>query len=124
WQRRLEEHGVRFVEHREITAFVRDGGVCVGLETPGEVLTAVDVTDELTGVAAAGTLTIAIRVYDTTIAAIGDNVHVLADGRSLASAGVIVEVVDEVVHVAVPERDAPAVALAASTGSATIAIAP
>ncbi|MEM9515150.1 MAG: hypothetical protein AAGA42_09870 [Actinomycetota bacterium] len=90
----------------------------------GEVLTAVDVASEGAGVAAQGTLTIAIRSYEPTITAVGDSVHVLAEGRSVSDSGVVVDVVDDVVHVAVPETDAPAVAWAASTGSATIAVAP
>ncbi len=90
----------------------------------GEVLTDVDVAGATTGVAPDGTLTIAIRAYDTTIATMGDHVHVLAEGRSVSDAGVVVDVVDDIVHVAVPERDAPAVAAAASSSTATLAIAP
>ncbi|MEM8619985.1 MAG: hypothetical protein AAGF73_09705 [Actinomycetota bacterium] len=90
----------------------------------GEVLTTIDIAADTAGVAAAGSLTIAIRSYDPSTARVGDSVHILAEGRSLSSAGVVVEVTDAVVHVAVPERDAPAVALASNNGTATIAVAP
>ena len=90
----------------------------------GEILTAVDVGGDTSGIAAAGSLTIAIRAYDAPIARVGDNVHVLAEGLSLSPAGMVVDVIDDVVHVAVPESDAPAVALAANNGTATIAVAP
>ena len=45
-------------------------------------------------------------------------------GTRVQEIGAIVDVIDDVVHVAVPESDAPAVALAANNGTATIAVAP
>lgn len=88
----------------------------------GEVLTSFDVVSRPGPGAAADTGEIVVGVSDPLArdVAVGITVQVVADGLVLAGSGRVVEVVDDVVFVAVDERDGPIVAAAAQQGIASL----
>jgi hypothetical protein len=88
----------------------------------GDVLTTVDVTAR-TGPAAraeVGTVVVGLSDQHGLHAPIGAPVLVAADGLLLADAATVVDVIDDVVFVAVAAADGPAVAAAAQQGLATL----
>lgn len=84
----------------------------------GEVLTSFDVASRPGPASAADVGEVVVTVADplTHSAAVGLQVRIVADGLVLAVSGRVVDVVDDVVFVAVDERDGPAVAAAARSG--------
>jgi hypothetical protein len=84
----------------------------------GEVLTSFDVTSRPGPAAGADTGDVVVAVSDPLArnVVVGTNVQIVADGLVLADSGTVTEVVDEVVLVAVDERDGPIVAAAAQQG--------
>jgi translation initiation factor IF-2 len=94
--------------------------------TDGEVLTSFDVTSRpgAAGRADAGEVVVAVSDPLARNVVIATNVQIVADGLVLADSGEVVEVVDEVVFVAVDERDGPIVAAAAQQGIAALVYLP
>lgn len=92
----------------------------------GEVLVDVDILVASGPAAGAPAGTVVVGVVDPLMrgAGAGDRVVIAADGGLIASSGVIVRVVDDVAFVAVAPGDAPAVAAAARSGSASLVYVP
>jgi len=88
----------------------------------GEVLTQLDITDAVGPAANAemGTAVVALSDPLARNVVVGLRVQVAADGLILTDAAVVTDVFDDVVFVAIDERDAPAVAAAAQQGIATL----
>lgn len=88
----------------------------------GEVLTELDIAVRPGPAARApeGTVVVAITDPLARVAPIGAPVRVAAEGLVVAESASIVDIVDDVVFVAVAPRDAPAVAGAAQRGLATL----
>ena len=88
----------------------------------GEVVTDLDITalPGPAGRARAGTVVVALSDPLSRGVTIGLNVRVAADGLVLAEEASIVEVIDDVIFVAVDASDAPAVAAAAQQGIASL----
>jgi hypothetical protein len=88
----------------------------------GEVLTSFDVVSRPGPAAGADDGDVVVTVADPLArgVAVGTNVQIVADGLVLADSGRVVEVVDEVVFVAVDEPDGPIVAAAAQQGIASL----
>lgn len=88
----------------------------------GEVLTSFDVISRPGPAAGADTGDVVVTVSDPLARSVvvGMNVQVVADGLVLADSGRVVDVVDEVVFVAVDELDGPIVAAAAHQGIASL----
>jgi len=94
--------------------------------TAGEVLVDVDVTAGHLPVALipAGWRGVPIAEGVPTGAIVGDRVAAASGGVLLAEDGVVVGRVEQTVVVAVPESEAPAVAMAASAGELTLLLVP
>ena len=94
--------------------------------TVGEVITAADLAIGPGPAAAADSGQVVVPVSDPLVVAppIGATVRVYSDGLVLAADARIVDVVDDVVYVAVDERDGPAVAAAAQFRQASIVFVP
>ena len=92
----------------------------------GEVLTDVDVTSRAgpASFADAGTVVVAVSDPLARNVAVGLAVQVSADGFVIADGAVVTAVVDDVVFVAVAERDGPGVAAAAQQGVASLLFLP
>lgn len=88
----------------------------------GEVLTELDIADRRgpASLADAGTVVVALADPLSRDVAIGLEVHVAADGVVLARTATIVDVVDEIVFVAVDAGDGALVAAAAQQGIASL----
>lgn len=88
----------------------------------GDVLTTVDITARPGPAARAEVGTVVVGLADPlgSHAAIGAPVQVAADGLLLADAATVVDVIDDVVFVAVDAADGPAVAAASQQGLATL----
>ena len=88
----------------------------------GEILTELDITDRRgpAALADAGTVVVALADPLGRDVAIGLEVQIAADGIVLAGAATIVEVVDDVVFVAVAAGDGAVVAAAAQRGIASL----
>jgi hypothetical protein len=88
----------------------------------GEVVTELDITalPGPAGRARAGTVVVALSDPLSRGVTIGLSVQVAADGVVLAEAASVVEVVDDVIFVAVDASSAPAVAAAARQGVASL----
>ena len=88
----------------------------------GDVLTTVDVTARPGPAARAEVGSVVVGLSDPhgPHAAIGSPVQVAAEGVLLADRATVVDVIDEVVFVAVEAADGPAVAAAAHQGLATL----
>jgi hypothetical protein len=88
----------------------------------GEVLTSLDVVARPGPAAGADDGEIVVTVSDPLArnVVVGMDVQVVADGLVLADAGRVVEVIDEVVFVAVHEHQGPIVAAAAQQGLASL----
>ena len=92
----------------------------------GEVLTAVDITDVVGPAALAEPGTVVVALSDPLARSVvpGLRVEVTADGLVLADSAAVTDVVDDVIFVAVGERDAAAVAAAAQQGVASLVYLP
>ena len=92
----------------------------------GEVVVAADLAtaDGPAALADAGTLVVGITDPLARDVRIGLEVQVAAEGSSLAERATVVDLADDVIFVAVDARDAPMVAAAARTSSASILFAP
>jgi len=92
----------------------------------GEVLTTVDVTGVAGPAALAEPGTVVVALSDPLARSVvpGLHVEVAADGLVLADDAVVTDVVDDVIFVAVTERDAAAVAAAAQQGTASLVYLP
>jgi hypothetical protein len=88
----------------------------------GEVLTELDVISRPgpAALAEAGTVVVALSDPLARDVAVGQSVQVSADGVVIADSATVTGVVDEVVFVAVTERDGPIVAAAAQQGTASL----
>ena len=88
----------------------------------GEVLTTLDVTGSVGPAALAEPGTVVVALSDPLARAVivGLDVQVTADGLVLADAARVTGIVDEVIFVAVSERDGPVVAAAAQQGIASL----
>lgn len=88
----------------------------------GEVLTAVDIADVAGPAALAEPGTVVVALSDPLARSVvpGLRVDVAADGLLLADSATVADVVDDVIFVAVAERDAAAVAAAAQQGIASL----
>ena len=88
----------------------------------GEVMTELDVTalPGPAGRATAGTVVVALSDPLSRGVTIGLNVQVAADGLVLAESATVVEVIDDVIFVAVDAPTAPTVAAAAQQGIASL----
>jgi hypothetical protein len=88
----------------------------------GEVLTGLDVTARSGPAALAERGTVVVALADPLAPDVtaGLHVQVVADGLVIADGARITGVVDDVIFVAVASDDAPAVAAAAQTGSASL----
>lgn len=88
----------------------------------GEIVVAVDLAPSSSPVALAPPGTVVVPVADplVTDAAVGSAVMVASEGIVLAASGVVVDVADGVVLVAVSEREASMVAAAASRSIASL----
>lgn len=89
---------------------------------PGEVVTRVDVTARPGPASLAEPGTAVVAMSDPLARGIvtGIAVRVVADGLVLAERATVVDVVDEVIFVAVVDHDAPSVAAAARQGIASL----
>ena len=92
----------------------------------GEVLVASDLTQAFGPAARTEPGTVVVGLTDSLSrhVAIGLSVQVVAEGLVLASEATVVEVVDEVIFVAIPEREAPAIAAAAHSGLTSLVYLP
>jgi len=92
----------------------------------GEVLVATDLTQAHGPAArtAPGTVVVGLTDSLSRDVAIGLSVQVVAEGLVLASEATVVEVIDEVIFVAVSEREAPAIAAAAHSGLTSLVYVP
>ena len=92
----------------------------------GEVLTALDVTGRAGPAALADGGTVVVAVSDPLVrnVTVGLTVRVSADGVVLADAAMVTGVADDIVFVAVEERDGPSVAAAAQQGIASLLFLP
>ena len=92
----------------------------------GEILTVADITSAPGPAASAAPGTAVVAVVDPLArsVAVGLDVSISSEGIVLADAATIVSIVDDVVYVAVPERDAPMVAAAAHAGLASLIFLP
>ena len=99
-----------------------DGAVVRQRVAAGEVLTQLDVTGRAgpASLAEPGTVVVALSDPLARDVAAGLSVQVSADGLVVADDARITGVVDDVVFVAVSERDGPAVAAAAQQGIASL----
>jgi flagella basal body P-ring formation protein FlgA len=88
----------------------------------GEVLTELDIAHAVGPAALAepGLVVVALSDPLARNVAAGQRVKVAADGVVLADQAEVTEVIDDVIFVAVPDREAVAVAAAAQHGSATL----
>lgn len=88
----------------------------------GEILTEVDIADRPGPASLAGEGTVVVGLSDplSRSVGIGLDVQVAADGIVLADAATVVEVVDDVILVAVPAADGAVVAAAAQQGIASL----
>ncbi|WP_420452775.1 hypothetical protein [Ilumatobacter sp.] len=89
----------------------------------GEILVADDLASGAGPAAGAPPGSVVVPLGDPLVAAVevGTTVDVYGEGLALATGGLVVRVVDEVVYVAVDPADAPLVAAAASARSASLA---
>ena len=92
----------------------------------GEVLVASDLTRVPGPAARADPGTVVVGLTDSLSRGVlvGLPVQVAAEGIVLAATANVVEIIDDVIFVAVPEREAPAVAAAAHSGLATLLYVP
>lgn len=92
----------------------------------GEVLVEVDVARVAGPASRADPGTVVVAVADPLARSVtvGTRVHVAADGILLAADATVVELVDEVIFVAVDPNDAPAVAAAAQAGLVSLLYVP
>jgi hypothetical protein len=92
----------------------------------GEVLTSFDVATRPGPASGADSGEVVVAVADPLArnVVVGAAVQIAADGLLLAESGRIVQVVDDVVLVAVDERDGPVVAAAAHAGIASLLFLP
>jgi hypothetical protein len=99
-----------------------DGAIVRQRVAAGEVLTRVDVTARggPAALAEPGTVVVALSDPLARNVAVGFSVQVSADGLVVADDARITAVVDDVVFVAVSERDGPGVAAAAQQGIASL----
>jgi len=99
-----------------------DGTVVRQRVAAGEVLTELDVTRRSGPAAIAGPGTVVVALTDPLArdVAVGLSVLVSADGVVIAADATITGVADDVVYVAVSERDGPGVAAAAQAGAARL----
>ena len=88
----------------------------------GEVLTELDLTSRSGPAALAGTGTVVVALSDPLARDVvaGLRVRIVADGLVVAESAEVTGVVDEVIFVAVDDRDAAAVAAAAQRGLASL----
>ena len=88
----------------------------------GEVLTSLDVTTAPGPAAGAEPGSVVVAIADPLARGLeaGVRVQVAADGLVLAESGTVVDVIDEVVYVAIGEHDGPIVAAASQQGIATL----
>ena len=103
-----------------------DGAVVRQRVAAGEVLTELDVTGRSgpATLAEPGTVVVALSDPLARDVVVGLSVQVSADGLVIADDATISGVVDEVVFVAVSERDGPSVAAAAQQGIASLLFLP
>ncbi len=94
--------------------------------TAGEILTDADITAASGPAASATAGTAVVAVIDPLARSVvvGLEVRVSSEGVVLADDAMIVSVVDDVVYIAVAERDAPMVAAAAHAGLASLIFLP
>ena len=94
--------------------------------TTGEILTTADITATPGPAAsvAAGMAVVALIDPLARSVAVGLDVDVTSEGVTLTDGATIVSVVDDVVYVAMIERDAPMVAAAAQSGLASLVFLP
>ena len=94
--------------------------------TAGEILTDADITAAAGPAASAASGTAVVAVADPMArnVAVGLQIRVSSEGIVLADDATIVSIADDVVYVAVPERDAPMVAAAAHAGLASLIFLP
>jgi len=92
----------------------------------GEILTAADVTAAPGPASSAESGTAVVAVIDPLVrdASIGLEIWVSSEGVVLAEEATIVSIVDDVVFVSVPDRDAPMVAAASQAGLASLIFLP
>jgi hypothetical protein len=92
----------------------------------GEIITAADLVaaDGPAAHAQAGSVVVGVIDPLTRNGSIGLIVQVVSEGVVLAEHGTVVAVVDEVIFVAVDEREAPSVAAAAQSGLASLLFLP
>lgn len=92
----------------------------------GEVLTDLDITTRSgpAGAAPSGSVVVGLTDPLARRVSIGLPVQVAADGVVLAHRATVVDLVDDVVFVSVDEQDAPAVAVAAQQGTASMLFLP
>ncbi len=92
----------------------------------GEVLTELDVTSASGPAALAEPGTVVVALADPLARNVvpGLRVHVAADGLVVAESAEVTDVADDVIFVAVSERDAPGVAAAAQQGIASLLYVP
>ena len=103
-----------------------DGAVARQRVTTGEILVGADVATAAgpAGLAAPGTVVVGIVDPLARNVAVGSTVQVTADGVVVCDEATVVAISDDVIQLAVPERDAPMVAAAAHDGLASILIRP
>ena len=94
--------------------------------TTGEILVGADVATAAgpAGLAAPGTVVVGLVDPLARNVAVGSTIEVSADGVVVCDEATVVAISDEVIQVAVPERDAPTVAAAAHDGLASVLIRP
>ncbi len=99
-----------------------DGAVARQRVAAGEVVTRLDVTSRIGPAALAepGTVVVALSDPLARNVTVGLAVQVSADGLVVADDAVVTGIVDDVVFVAVSERDGPIVAAAAQQGVASL----
>ncbi len=88
----------------------------------GEIIVETDLTNELGPAARAELGTVVVGLTDplSRQVVVGLVVQIVAEGIVLAAEATVVETIDEVIFVAVPEREAPAIAAAAHSGLASL----
>ncbi len=103
-----------------------DGAVARQRVTAGEILVGADVATAAgpAGLAAPGTVVVGIVDPLARNVAVGSTVQASADGVVVCDEATVVAISDDVIQLAVPERDAPMVAAAAHDGLASILIRP
>lgn len=103
-----------------------DGAIARQRVTAGEIVVGADVATAAgpAGLAAPGTVVVGLVDPLARNVAVGSTVQVSADGVVVCDEATVAAISDEVIQLAVPERDAPIVAAAAHDGLASILIRP